>query len=214
MVADSLIPPAGRTVKCGKCANQWFVSAPPAAANASFAEQVQEAVSAPDTASASEIESGTAVALAPYHIPMLPIKLAVPLLAVAWILIGAHAYFPRWQHAPVLSGIYHMLGADDTRGLVFSDVAMERVDKEGRTSFILTGGIANHAAAERKIAKVRVQMKDDHSKVMWERAYPVNITVKPGDVYPFRIEDVDTAFADRVVSLVLDVGNGFELGAR
>lgn len=200
MVADSMIPPAGRTVRCGKCTHQWFTEGPAA----DFAAM----------ANAFSGGAGVLPALAHHHVPMLPLKLAVPFLALLWIVIAIYAYFPGGQHTAVFGGIYRMLGAADTRGLVFENVTMEREQIGGKTRYVLAGAIANHEAKKLTAPYVRIRLKSTKGEVVWEREYPVNQELEPGEVYPFRIEDVETAFANKVATIVLDLGNGFEIGAR
>lgn len=221
MVPDAAIPPEGRTVKCGKCAHQWQVEG----------TLPKETPPAPDFAALTEAAMQEEAPLAelgpPRHplpvvkkrfalptLPLLPFKVAVPVLALAWAILALYAYFPQGQNAPVVKAFYGMLGVTNTEGLVFSDVQMERENLGPRTRFILGGSVANHAAVARLLPHVRVQLKDNDGAVVWSRTYDVQQAVKPGEVYPFRIEDVETAFASRAASIVLDLGNNFELVMR
>lgn len=211
MVADSLVPPGGRTVKCGKCANQWFVS--------------KESAETPSTDFAALTAQAYAEAAPQAHdpkqLPVLPgkpfkawpLQLAAVCMALAWIVIATYAYFPS-MHTGALSGFYSALGVTDTSDLVFSDVTMKRENAEGRTRFIIAGSVANHGAKPRKLPRVRVQVKDNEGKVIWGQIYPVEEVVEPGKVYPFRIDNVETSFANRASSIVLDLGNNFELVMR
>lgn len=225
LVADALIPEAGRTVKCGKCTHQWFVTrameepVPIAAAEApAHTETVM-----PDFAAltAQAYQEAPAQPFEPKQLPTIPAKpfsavpfmIAAPLLAACWLIIAIFAYFPDWQTGP-LKGIYSSMGATDTSGLVFADVAMERQKAGERTRFLLTGSIANHGTQPRTVPSVRVELKDNNGKVVWKQTYEVGEAVEPGQVYPFRIDNVETTFADRASSIVLDIGNSFELMMR
>jgi len=212
MVPDALIPPEGRTVKCGKCANQWHTEPAP---EADFAALTQQAMDETPEPTMHDIPPARHPVPAVKRAPMsaLPFKIAAPVLGVAWLVLALYAYFPSGQHGP-LRGIYSAFGVTSTKGLVFADVAMERDMSGPRTRFILTGSIANHDAVMRTVPKVRVQLKDKDAKVVWERDYEVNEDVKPGAVYPFKIDDVETAFASSAASIVLDLGNNFELVMR
>lgn len=212
MVADSLVPPGGRTVKCGKCANQWFVhkdsdaSAGAGDFAALTAQAYAEAKPQPHDPKQLPVVPGKPFKTWPFQI-------AAAIMAVLWISIATYAYFPG-LHKGALSGVYGALGATDTSDLVFADVTMERYDEEGRTQFLLTGSIANQGATARVLPKVRVEVKDEEGSVIWGQVYPVNETITPGQVYPFRIDNVETSFADRAASIVLDMGNSFELVMR
>jgi predicted Zn finger-like uncharacterized protein len=212
MVPDAMIPPEGRTVKCGKCAHQWFVDAPEPA-TPDFAALTQQAMDEPPTVELAPARHPVP-AVKKRPLSLLPFKLAVPVLAIAWLVIALYAYFPNGQHRAGLSGIYSAFGVTNTQGLVFADVTMEREKIGERTKFILAGSIANHDAQPRVVPAVRVQLKDSDNEIVWERDYEVNQEVKAGEVYPFRIDNVETAFAERVTSIVLDLGNSFELVMR
>lgn len=239
LVADALVPPAGRTVRCGACKHQWFVqpeteAPPPATPSAVPMEEV--AAAAPVAPEQVQVDFATLAeppaepeAPAPKlegeaarKLPVvkkrafktLPFALGAGVLAASWIILAFIAYFPGWHKGGVLKGAYASVGVVNTEGLLFAQVSMERQMNGKRTQFLLTGSVANQAAAIRYLPKVRVQMKDAAGEVMWSRNYPVNHNVKPGEVYPFRIEDVQTSFGDKVATITLDLGNSFELMVR
>ena len=144
-----------------------------------------------------------------------PFKIAVPVLMVAWLVLAFIAYFPKWMNAPVLSGIYHALGINATDGLLFADVTMEREHEEGgKTKFILAGTIKNHSNATRAVPTVRVELRDAKGGTVWSHNYPVNAELKAGEVYPFRIGNVETMFASNVNVIKVDMGNTLQLMVR
>lgn len=211
MVADSLVPPGGRTVKCGKCANQWFVNKEAdAGQSADFAALTAQAYA---EAEPQPHDPKRLPAIPGKPVKAWPFQVAAGVLAASWLVIAIYAYFPGW-HAGMLSGLYSSLGVTDTSDLVFADVAMEREDMEGRTRFLLSGAVANQGSQPRLLPTVRVEVKDDEGKVIWGQKYPVGETIQPGQVYPFRIDNVETSFANRAASIVLDMGNTFELVMR
>ena len=208
-----MVPPAGRTVKCGKCANQWFA----------MPEGALNPQASPDFAAltAQAYAEATPQPHNPKQLPALPgrpykawpFQVATGLFAVTWCIIALYAYFPGW-HTSFLSGIYTSMGVTDTSNLVFADVEMDREELGGRTKFIVTGSIENHGSNARRIPSVRIELKDDESNVIWSQRYPVEESIEPGGVYPFRIDNVETSFANRAASIVLDLGNNFELVMR
>jgi len=107
-----------------------------------------------------------------------------------------------------------MLGATDTRDIAFADVNVEREETEGKIKFWIKGSFANEGATPKTIPYVRVQLKDAEGDVLWERKYDVNYTMKAGEIYPFALTDVETSFAGNAASMVLDMGNSFELVMR
>lgn len=227
-VPDSAIPPEGRTVKCGKCAHQWFATrigedaradieaiiTPAPAVTPDFAAMAEQAYQETPTMPAGQAPAVQVPAKPPLRIPLLPFKIAAPVLALAWLGIALFAYFPALQNSTVFGGIYGMLGVTDTRDLTFADVTMDREMAGTRTKFLLSGSIANHGAAPRLLPQVRVALKNAQGKVIWSQNYAVNEVIKPGQVYPFLIDNVETSFAKSATSIVMDIGNNFELMMR
>jgi len=218
LVPDAAVPAEGRTVKCGKCAHQWFTTrdpdAPAALAEPDFAAMAhaaaQEAMpSDPTAAPPARITRRWRL-----DVPIWPLRIAAPVLAVMWVVMALFAYFPGGQTSMLFGGLYRALGATDTRDLVFDAVVMERSTNGARTKFLLSGSIANQGAEPRLLPRARVQLKDADGKVVWSRQYPVDTVIQPGEVYPFRIEDVETTFAGRATTIVMDIGNNFELMMR
>lgn len=97
---------------------------------------------------------------------------------------------------------------------MFADVNMTRTQEGSKTKFILAGTIRNQAKVTRMIPTVRVILKDKYNKTIWSREYPVNIERKAGEEYPFRIPNIETAFAKNVARIVVDMGNPVQLLVR
>ncbi len=233
LVADALIPSAGRTVRCGSCTHQWFVqpTRPPEVAVTAAAEQAtltkevtvdfatlaERAAESPE-ASAPKLE-GDAARKVPVikkrNIPVWPFMLGASVLAASWLTIALIGHFPTWQYRPELEKIYASLGVTDTQGLVFNTVSIERrEEKGGRTQFILKGSIANHADSERMLPEVRVALRDKAGETVWSRKYPVHHVLKVEEVYPFGVEDIKIGLGDRVATIVVDLGHPMELSWR
>lgn len=145
--------------------------------------------------------------------PLWPFKLVAPSLALIWFVVAFFAYSPSWIYGP-LGGLYGAFGAIPTDGIVLADVAMQQ-EKEGqRTRYLISGNIVNQQASERQVPVVRVQMLGKNNEVLWAREYDVNKTLKPGEVYPFRITNAETSFAHNVGQLVVDVGHPLQMMFR
>lgn len=141
-------------------------------------------------------------------------KIAVPSVAATWFVLALIAYYPRWSELPGLSGIYSAIGAKSTKGLVFADVSMEREQNGPKTKFIIAGSVRNESSATRIVPTVRVSLRDRANTVILGREYPVKTPLKAGEVYPFRITNVETTFASNVSSIVVDMGNSIQLMVR
>ena len=220
-VPDTAIPDAGRMVKCGHCKNIWSVSP----ADASTAPVVKlaafEEVPAPDKRPAEKKPASKHTKKAATTAPStiwakltVPLILATPALAICWMVLAFIGHYPTWMGAPVVGAIYKSLGIQSTEGLRFNEVTMQRIEKEGKTNYILAGSIANQSSVDRIVPSVRVMLNDAKGKQLWTREYVVNEPLKGGAMYPFRIANVETAFGSQVASIVVDVGHPLQLMMR
>lgn len=219
LVADALIPAEGRTVRCGTCANQWRVThpTPETDIDPALAEDGVPLIT-PDTMPEEIIplrRGSNVPAIKKRVIPVKPFQIAAPLLAIGWLVLSFLTYFPHWMEVRAFSSIYKALGVTTTQGLAFSDVTMKRVDtEEGRTKFIFSGSIVNYAAVTRKVPAVHVALLGKDGKEIWGRNYPVGIELKAGEVYPFRIVNVETSFGSSIATMMLDLGHSLSLMVR
>lgn len=223
LVADALIPAAGRTVKCGSCKHDWHVTpadnapadAPVQAASFAAAVEEEIASSAEDSAATATVPTPNVPAVvASRGIPVRPLQIAAPLIALSWFLVALYGNFYAWQHWPVIGGLYGMLGVVETGGLRFDKVEMEKQKEGQRTRFLLTGAVVNESTEARTIPSVRVRLIGKDGAEVWSREYEVKKTVKAGDEYPFRITNVETSFGHQVAQVVMDVGNPMQLSFR
>lgn len=220
LVADSLIPQEGRTVRCGSCGNQWHVDKPdePPAFHDVLEEVSATPQHAEDDDALDAMLSSPAISNVPVvskkPLPVRPFKIAAAVLLVLWALLAFFTYFPAGVNTPVLGSIYSLFGVRTTTGLVFVDVKMERVEEGPKTRFIVSGKIVNRAAEDRTVPVVNVALKDAEGDDVFGRSYDVDIHLKPGEEYPFRIVNVETSFAQNVKTITLDLGNSLELMSR
>lgn len=144
-----------------------------------------------------------------------PFKMAVPAIAATWLVLAFITYFPKWLEMPVLSGVYSAFGVKVTDGLVFSDVTMQREREGSKTKFILSGSIRNQTNTTREVPTVRVKLRDKNNNSLWGREYPgEGKELKAGEVFPFRIKNVETVFASSVDVIEVDMGNKLQLLVR
>lgn len=222
-VADRLIPEGGRTVRCSKCTHAWHVertsfSSALEAATPVVAEIVMPgpATPAPEPAARARpaLNRGRRAADKLKAKNPRPYKIAAPVFAVCWLAMAFVAYSPSWSRVPGLSSLYAMVGAVPTEGLAFADISMTREQEGSKTKFILAGVIRNTTKEARQVPTVRVLLKDKNNNTLWGREYPVNTALKAGETYPFRISNVETAFAKNVARIVVDMGNSMQLMVR
>jgi predicted Zn finger-like uncharacterized protein len=231
LVADHLIPPDGRTVKCGACKHDWHVSPADSAADAAqpatvdsanFAAAVAEEMASPSPMSEVGEPEPVATAPAPKNLPVvslkklpvLPMQIAAAVLLLGWCISAIYGNFYNWQNMGGLKSVYAALGVIPTDGLRFDKVEMTREKQGQRTRFLLTGKVVNESPKPRTIPLVRVVLTDKDGKEIWSREYEVSKDVAAGDEYPFRISNVETSFGNQVHRVTMDLGNEMQLSFR
>lgn len=143
-----------------------------------------------------------------------PFKIAAPTLAAMWLVIAYFAYFPALADAPLIGSLYRAFGVTKTDGLRFQEVSMDREQDGSKARFIIAGSIQNTSAEERLVPTVRVVLRNKKNDALWTREYPVKHSLKAGEVYPFRITNVETAFASSVTVIEVDMGSSMQLMLR
>lgn len=212
-VPDRLIPPEGRTVKCGRCAHQWHADAIEGAQAPSFAELAAAAAGEGNDAAPVIARQLPVVTREP--IGTMPFIAAALAMLILWPALQFTAHYRSWIDAPVARSIYGIFGIHTTEGLAFDSVTMQKGETpNGQTKYLITGSISNHAEVVRLVPTVRVELKNKGGKALWTHEYEVGELLDPGAAYPFRIDNVSTSFADSVTSIVLDLGHGLQLTMR
>jgi len=226
LVADHLIPPEGRTVKCGACKHDWHVvpeenktDTPQTVHSANFAAAVEQEVASPSPESeVGEPEPRPAPqnlpAVQPKAFKPLPLQIAAAVLLVTWVVTAFYGNFYRFQNWPVLSSVYGMMGVVPTDGLRFDKVQMTPEKQGQRMRYLLTGSVVNESTEPRSIPLVRVSLLAKDDSVVWSRDYDVAKQVDAGSEYPFKIVNVETSFAGQVDRVVMDVGNAMQMNFR
>lgn len=203
-------PPAGRTVRCAKCAHSWHEPGPAPEPVASDLEPEAIPVAATPAASAPVPEpddifasaSGTrAYAPAAQAAAEKPRGQGLQTAAVVagWLgliavvlLIGYSAVRYRQDIAsvwPQSAGVYSGLGLPVTAsGIDFRDVAYRREVEDGQTVLVVTGQIVNTAKRELPIPQtVRVGLNDADNRELYQWTFkPEAATLQPGASLPFR----------------------------
>jgi hypothetical protein len=140
-----------------------------------------------------------------------PLKWSAAALALIWLVLAFVTYFPAWQTLPVLRSVYAMLGVNPTTDLALSDVVLRPQEKEGVTQFLVSGNIVNQSPYPMLVPAVRVRMMNAQNESIWARVYNVDKLLQPGEIYPFRITNAETASGSKVAKVLVEMGNSFEL---
>jgi predicted Zn finger-like uncharacterized protein len=238
LVDATLIPPEGRMVKCARCAHQWHVEGDdlplpklPPSLDTLMQDAEEPAIS---------FEEERQVALQPdhqepfhepvikfendYDIPLSPHEEAKPsrmphlVLAVSLLLmiVGLAMIAFRESLPPFLSPIASLIGVESTEGLALADVQFRTREGRSKVNYVIEGKIVNESQEIRKVPVLRVALVDAQGTWLLSREYEAEdgAEIKPGESYAFKATRLETAFADRVDHLTVDIGNGIELMLR
>lgn len=203
-------PPAGRTVRCAKCAHSWHEPGPapePVPAPGPEPQAVPDAIPAvaapvaePEEifAPASGTRSYAPASQAPAEKPRGQ-ALQTAAVVAGWLcliavvlLIGYSAVRYRQDVAsvwPQSAGVYSGLGLPVTAsGIDFRDVAYRREVEDGQTVLVVTGQIVNTAKRELPVPQaVRVGLNDTDNRELYHWTFkPDATTLQPGANLPFR----------------------------
>lgn len=230
LVDASVIPAEGRTVKCAKCAHQWFVkpeendtSDVPAAQPDSEEETVEPHITFGD----GESDTGAMMA-EEYDIPLSPhVEIvqqrqkvsALPMLMMTVFLMiiaaGLGLVVFRGALQPALAPVYALMGMYPTDGLALANVEFRERLSRSKARFVVEGHIVNNAEEPRAVPLLRVAIADASGEWIVSREYEAEGDIlQPGESYPFKATNLDTSFIDRVDHLVVEIGSDTELMLR
>lgn len=143
---------------------------------------------------------------------LMPLAMAACVLFVVAVISGLFAF--REALAPSLSGVYAMLGMPSTEGLALADVQVRERPSRSRVRYVVEGAIVNESKEERQVPILRVGLADKNGEWVAMREYQDKAVVKAGESYPFKAGNLETAFADKVDHVVVEIGNGTQLMLR
>lgn len=206
LVPDNAIGAEGRTVRCARCQHEWFQQ---------HAEI--EIVESPEIASPpipdldTIIGSINATAKPLPEGSNLPVKRArtpaglKAMVAICAILIIALSLFivkPR------------MFGIIPSKGMVFSDIQIQKRSSDTTNTVEISGNIFNIATTESKVPNIRVILLDSMNNPLQSWEFKTNGEIlKAGATMPFTTGDLNVKFT-LAKRFVIDMGTPIELALR
>lgn len=134
-------------------------------------------------------------------------------LLVVGVLVASLFAF-RTSLQPTIPWAYSALGMPRTDGLALADVVLRQRPLRSKSRYVVEGFIVNEAKEPRAIPVLRVAIVDKQGEWLTSREYETDVTLKPGESFPFKASNLETTFVDRVDHLLVDLGNGVELMLR
>ncbi len=220
LVNSSLIPAEGRPVRCAKCGHTWHVM--PDGDNADTPQEDTTVDAMPNLQEVEaesfeevSIDMGSAVPAVAEKKPSLS-AMPMVLLSIVLLVACAVAALFTFRNAlePSMPGIYVMLGMESSEGVVLSDVEYRERPSKTKKRYVVEGKILNQSDQVRKIPLLRVAIADKDGNWITSREYEADEYLQPGQSYPFKASNIDTAFVDRIDHLVVELGNSVQLMLR
>jgi predicted Zn finger-like uncharacterized protein len=191
-LSAAALPPAGRKVKCTRCAHVWLQRAQETAALpvVETVTAVHRAEAAANTTVRPEVPAemiwaGTDI---PRRRPASGTWTAVGVAVVAVMLAGFLVFRDGIARAvPATQTIYAALGFEvNVFGIELRRIAYDIAKQDGVTMLTVTGEVANSTSEERPVPMIRVALRGDHANELhvWT-FHPGVSTLKAGESYAF-----------------------------
>ncbi|MDX2074612.1 MAG: zinc-ribbon domain-containing protein [Alphaproteobacteria bacterium] len=195
-VPDHAIGANGRTVRCVKCAHQWFQ----AGVQAENIAALEALLKAPEQPVAKPIPKSSNVPAAKKH----PSSVLKGALAASFVLALVATLFsqkPGW------------FGFAPTHDLVLSDLSLAKQEVERGMEYAVSGKLKNASKSAQKPPVIRITLVDKEGAPMqyWQPSTPE--VIDAGADLPFTFGPLKTKFTtgDR---LVVEIGSPLELSMR
>lgn len=209
-VTSAAIGPAGRDVRCKKCAHTWYQTPPE--------EDLSAAPPPPPV-----MEDPRPRSYRPQHLPVPRPPSGAPLwlmaLSVALVLAGGGLSLYAAQpalvaHHPAIGALYGAVGLYDTRGVVLADVKVKSENTDRYPTFNVTGTLMNEAKHALSVPTVRIIFIDKYGSVLdsWDFSQAGKI-ILPGQALPFRADKLQVKSL-RQAYAVVEIGNAAQLSLR
>ena len=229
------VPPAGRKVRCNRCAHVWFQlpvaesaaepDASPLTASAS-ADSVESAPPPPAPAASPE----PAPEFTPESMPDFDAMLgnnATPAAAQpskgvnAWavaamilvLLLGALVVYEAPLRNMGLDSAYRLAGLHQTDGIELQKLLIQKTGSRRQPKILVQGELFNTGSVTRHVPVIRMQLLNKDGKVEDTVQYQQkDMEIDPDAAIPFSAE-LQTKGKD-VASVRVDIGNPLELSLR
>jgi predicted Zn finger-like uncharacterized protein len=199
-VPDHAIGAAGRSVRCVKCAHEWFVSPPQAIAEAPTEAALEALLRTPEKPVSKPIAQGS-------NLPKAEVKLSPMLLGALAASLLVAAVITAFTMKPSLFGF------KSESGVTFADLELQKQEVETGMEYAISGLLVNTTDAPITPPKIRITLVDKEGAPLkqWEVEAPPVLVERQS--FPVTYGPLRSSFAtgDR---LVIDLGNSLELAMR
>lgn len=233
-VPDSAIKPEGRKVKCSKCGHVWIakLQAEPKLASDHTDEKkaltgsyegLDEAADEMGLKAIADMlskEDGVATQNTSNKkhakATSQPLdKLVKRLTFICFIgIVVASVFAFKSTFLPFLSPLYSALGMVTSEQVIIQKLSYQKIPDDQKDRFTVSGEIVNTADEPMIMPTLRVSLQDEAREAFYSREYEEEYTLKPGEIYPFNVGRIETAFKGKAKFVIVEIGNGYELSAR
>lgn len=243
-VSAAALGDVGRTVRCSRCAFEWFAEprdlkepepAPiveeeetgnfeemEAGGAEEFSEDILSALGGmePEESAEAALERRAerrrnAGAYTPPPTPVSLIpSLSVLSLSILLLIAGAMAYFNEPLRGMGLGGLYDAIGMEESHSVKLANLSITKLPNKQRTTYALHGNVVNTGEEEQPIPAVRIRLMAENGEVLREWKYAQPGMMKPHETLPFSADKLDAAYKNQAHHFQVDIGSGFETALR
>jgi len=205
LVPDNSIGAEGRTVRCARCLHEWFQ--PHQDIELGGISETKIPIPDLDTiigninATANPLSEGSNLPVRRARTPT-GLKAMVAICAILIIALTIFIVKP------------HLLGIAPSKGMVFSDIQLQKRSSENTSTVEITGNIFNTSDAPGKVPNIRVILLDSMNNPLQSWEFKTNgEMLKPNGTMPFTTGDLNVKFT-LAKRFVIDMGTPIELALR
>jgi hypothetical protein len=202
MVPVNSVGKDGRSVKCAKCANTWFIKPSPEEIN-----QIKDFVDPSKIAAIHDQRKLPAI----HNRKISFIFKVIPLSLIGVIFILTVIFYKNVMTiVPGVENLYKFAGIFPTENVVFSNYAIRKLDSNRGRSLIFKGHIFNDSSENKIVPCIRIVIYDDKGRIIKNYTEPAKkILIAPGDYY--EVSFTISPLLESAKTLKLDLGNKLDL---